>query len=131
MATKKSGGKITYRAEEEQKVSQMGFPADVLRKATPKVRELTVRDLNDLASAMAGLEIYNPKVKKLQIDDLNSLEEVFKGSKDKALGRLESVGRSRANLETLAAEAVGVDVSCCCCTPCCCCAATEVNPFAE
>ncbi len=111
-----------FRDPEMMKVTELGFPAPVLKKASARVKSLTVRDLNDLAGTFLGHETYNPRVKALTPEDLRSLEEVFRGQRDRALKLAESV-------ETLA-DAEGWSISCCSCTPCCCCAAADVDPFA-
>jgi hypothetical protein len=123
MASKKSSKKASSKRDPDLlKVSELDFPAPVLKKATARVRSLTVRDLNDLAGTFLGHETYNPRVKALTPEDLSSLEDVFRGQRDRALKLAESV-------ESLA-DAEGWSVSCCSCTPCCCCAAADVDPFA-
>lgn len=108
------------KAPELMKGSEPDFPGPVLKKATARVKSLTVRDLNELAGTFLGHETYNPRLKALTPEDLRSLEEVFRGQRDRALKLAESV-------ESLA-DAKGWSTSCCSCTPCCCAAA--IDPFA-
>jgi hypothetical protein len=114
--------KITLKQEKLRKVSQMGFSSAQLRNLTPKAKALTVRDLEDLADAFAGLEIINPEVRALKVEDISSLEQVFRAQRDAALERVVRAGDLAAT---------DIDVSCCCCTPCCCCAAADVDPFTQ
>ncbi|HEY0640450.1 MAG TPA: hypothetical protein VGD67_22705 [Pseudonocardiaceae bacterium] len=92
-------------------------PDEVLAKS-PRVRDLTVRDLNDLAAEFAGVPTNNPRVSELTLEDIQDIEGVFYDFKVAA-------GRDLARLGT--DQLASVDVSCCCCTPCCCCAATDTS----
>jgi hypothetical protein len=110
--------------------------ADNLRKATPKVKQLQVKDLEDLARRFHGVDVENSKIDKLQLEDFKSLEDVFQGYKHKALEQASRAKPARAPVKstnggggTGGAGGCGVNV-CCCCTPCCCCAAAAVDPFA-
>lgn len=89
---------------------------DILAR-TPGIADLTVHDLEDLASEFSGIPTSNARVSDLSIQDIQDIEAVFTDFK-------LSAGR-----EMLAerAAATSVDVSCCCCTPCCCCAATDMS----
>jgi hypothetical protein len=98
---------------------------DALRRATPKVRELRVKDLNDLARRLQGVDVMNPSLDDLQIEDLRSLEDAFQGYKQSLLEQAE-----RGEVKIPGEEEIFDNWSCCCCTPCCCCAAADVDPFA-
>jgi len=90
---------------------------DVLERV-PQVADLTVADLEDLASEFNGVPSYNPKVAELSIEDIQEIEAVFYDFKVAAAKDLARGGRE---------QLTAVDVSCCCCTPCCCCAATDMT----
>jgi len=107
-----------------RKVSQLKLDPNVLRLASDKVRELTVKDLNDLASEFSGVATENSRLQGLSLDDIRNIEEVFTEFK------LDSVERMINEGLRPGADLASVDVSCCCCTPCCCCAAAETDPFA-
>jgi hypothetical protein len=98
---------------------------DNIGKASPKVRELQVSDLNDLANKFHGIPVANPRLEGLTIDDYKSLEAVFQGYKQQLE---EKAARGEAVIP--GEEEIFDNWSCCCCTPCCCCAAAEVDPFA-
>jgi hypothetical protein len=85
----------------------------------PVVADLTVADLNDLASEFSGVPSNNPKVAELSLEDVRDIETVFFDFKVAA-------GRDLARRGGMSGLA-SVDVSCCCCTPCCCCAATDMT----
>jgi hypothetical protein len=89
---------------------------------TPQIADLTVQDLEDLASEFSGVPSNNPKVSELSLDDIRDIEAVFFDFKVAAGKELAGLGGG-ANLAS-------VDVSCCCCTPCCCCAATDMSETA-
>jgi hypothetical protein len=112
------GRKVGVKA----KVRDLDVPADVAKQATPKVRALTVGDLNDLARKFEGIAVANTAIDGLSAKDISSLEDVFHGAK-MALAEQVSEGESEAEIFD--------NWSCCCCTPCCCCAAAEVDPFVE
>jgi hypothetical protein len=114
----------SLNAQLKLRIVDMGFPEEVKRRITPEIADLTVRDLNDLASAFAGLEVHNPKVVRLRAEDIRSIDEVFADFKANAVSRLSQ--------DAFAVGEVSVEVSCCCCCPCCCCccAAADVDPFA-
>lgn len=95
-------------------------------KATPRVRELDIQDLNDLATKFHGHEVDNPKVQALTLEDIQSIEEVFSGAKEEGARRAQREGLPGPTPE----EPIDWSISSCCCTPCCCCAAAEVDPFA-
>jgi hypothetical protein len=124
-------------ARELRKVSQIKeLGADNLKKATPKVKQLQVKDLEELARRFQGVDVQNSKLDKLELDDFKSLEDVFQGYKHKALEQASRAKPARAPVKstnggggTGGAGGCGVNV-CCCCTPCCCCAAAAVDPFA-
>lgn len=90
--------------------------------ATPRVNDLTIKDLNDLAAEFSGVQSNNPKLASLSLEDLNSIEAVFVDVKL----NVAKVTRAAA---ASSAGAPAVNVSCCCCTPCCCCAAAVTEPF--
>lgn len=114
----------SLNAQLKLRIVDMGFPEEVKRKITPEIADLTVRDLNDLASAFAGLEVHNPKVVRLRAKDIRSIDEVFADYKANAVSRLSE--------DAFAVGDLSVEISCCCCCPCCCCccAAADVHPFA-
>jgi hypothetical protein len=127
-----------FAARELRKVSEIKeLGADNLKKATPKVKQLQVKDLEDLERRFHGVEVENSKIDKLDLEDFKSLESVFQGYKQKALDQAGRAKPARAPVKstngggsTGGAGGCGVNV-CCCCTPCCCCAAAAVDPFAE
>jgi hypothetical protein len=88
----------------------------------PKVSDLTVKDLNDLATEFQGVRSRNAKVASLTIADMEDLEGVF----------MEYKVNTARDLQTQASASGAVSaewsVSCCCCTPCCSCAAAEMDP---
>lgn len=110
------------KLDQMRTISQLGFEKAVVSKASPRVAELTVRDLNDLAAAFQGVEVRNPRISKLSVQDIQNIEEVFGEYK---MRQLQKISTTVSRVDELA-----IDISCCCCTPCCCCAATEVDPFA-
>ena len=111
---------------ERRKVSEITDLGDeALRRATPKVRELQVKDLNDLARRVQGVDVINPKLDDLKIEDIKSLESAFSEYKANKLKKVE-----RGEEKIPGEEEIFDDWSCCCCTPCCCCAAADVDPFA-
>ena len=111
---------------QERKVADIqDLGKENLDKASPKVRELRVADLNDLARKFQGVDVANPNIQDLSVDDYRSLEDVFQGYKQHLLERAEG-GEAVIPGE----EEIFDNWSCCCCTPCCCCAAADVDPFA-
>jgi hypothetical protein len=124
-----------FAARELRKVSEIKeLGAANLKRATPKVKQLQVKDLEDLARRFHGVEVENSKIDKLELEDFKSLEDVFQGYKHKALEQASRAKPARAPVKstngggTGGAGGCGVNV-CCCCTPCCCCAAAAVDPF--
>jgi hypothetical protein len=115
-----------FRENKLLKIADMvDIPEDLRKSAPDHIRDLTVRDLDDLAQKLMGVPTFNPNIDDVSIEDLGKLEELFKGYKDLKLDNLsgvESVGAIE-DLEKLC------DESCCCCTPCCCCAAVDVHPI--
>lgn len=87
----------------------------------PKVADLTVHDLNDLAREFTGVPTRNEKIADLSLEDIQDIEGVFLEFKVAAVKDLARVGRG---------DLASVDVSCCCCTPCCCCAAADMSETA-
>jgi hypothetical protein len=123
-------------ARELRKVSQIReLGAENLKKATPKVKQLQVKDLEDLARRFQGVEVENSKLDKLQVQDFKSLEDVFQGYKQRQLQVALKAKPAKAPVKGGGngggggAGGCGINV-CCCCTPCCCCAAASVDPFA-
>ena len=114
-----------FRRELRRKIADMGFDEQLLRQVSPKVRELTIQDLEDFARKIAGAEVANPRVTSLTVEDMQGIEALFRDQREQAL----ATAAMRLG-DTSSLAATSVDVSCCCCTPCCCCAATEVSPFA-
>jgi hypothetical protein len=95
----------------------------ILRDVNPKVLDLTIQDLTDLADELAGLDSHNPSVKSLRAEDLQDIEAIFYESRVRAFR-----GRGGARPGEVQAE-IFDNWSCCCCTPCCSCAASETDPF--
>jgi hypothetical protein len=92
------------------------------------VQELTIADLNTLASVASGAETAEGKLADLDADDLRSLDEAFHQAKLQAADMLARRLKRGANLTDEDQELFD-NWSCCCCTPCCCCAAADVDPF--
>ncbi len=115
-----------FRRELRRKIADMGFDDALLKQVSPKVRELTIQDLEDFARKIAGVEVANPRVNDLTIEDMQGVEALFRDQREQAL----ATAAARLGDSSTLGRAADVDVSCCCCTPCCCCAATEVSPFA-
>jgi hypothetical protein len=118
------------RAGVKTKVKQLDLPANLASKASKRVQELTVGDLNDLASQASGLSVENTSLQGLTEEDIRSLEEVFQGAKLAAAGQVAGRPGLTGGDEGLEGE-IFDNWSCCCCTPCCCCAAADIDPFAE
>jgi hypothetical protein len=98
-------------------------------RATPRVQELTIDDLNKLAK-VAGSTTGQASgaVAGLTADDLKSLDDAMHESRLQASDVLAR--RLKGGQEVSAEEQEIFDNwSCCCCTPCCCCAAADVDPF--
>jgi hypothetical protein len=93
---------------------------DVLERL-PKVADLTVHDLNDLAAEFSGVPTENERVSALTLEDIQDIESVFYEFKVAAGRELVKQGSPVGGAKS------SVDVSCCCCTPCCCCAATDMS----
>ena len=100
-------------------IAQLNLVDPSVLEKTPKIRDLTVRDLNDLAAEFTGIDTNNPRVADLTLQDIQDIEGVFFEFK---LAQARDLGAR--GLEELALE---VDVSCCCCCPCCCCAAADMS----
>jgi hypothetical protein len=99
----------------------------IFSKATPKVQELTVDDLNKLADVANQRAQPEGAVAQLTAEDLRSLDEAFHEARLQAADMLAR----RLGGQGLSAEEEEIfnNWSCCCCTPCCCCAAADVDPF--
>lgn len=108
----------------ERKIAEMGFDEELLRQMPQGILDMTAQDLEDYASAIAGVEVHNPKVNALTIEDMQGIEALFREQRNQALVTLASRLGDKGNV-----QGGGVSVSCCCCSPCCCCAATEISPF--
>jgi hypothetical protein len=95
--------------------------------ATPRVQELTVDDLNKLASVASGAAAPSGNLAALDADDIRSLDDTFHEA------RLQAADLLARRLKQGAGVAEDEEFldgwSCCCCTPCCCCAAADVDPF--
>lgn len=115
-----------FRANQLMRVRDMrDIPQESRAQASPRVLELSVRDLEDLALKLSGVPTTNRVIDELTFEDMRSLEDVFqayKASKFEALSGPENIGA----IEELAKIC---DSTCCCCTPCCTCAAAEVDPI--
>jgi hypothetical protein len=114
------------RRDPNRRVREIRELGPHLGRATPKVRELTVQDLEDLETKFKGEDPGNPKVAELTLEDLQSLEEAFQGLRQDAARRAEREGLPGP----IPGEPDDWTITCCSCTPCCCCAAAEVDPFA-
>jgi len=124
----RGSGQNSTRAVQLQKVGEIAdIPAETRRRASERVRDLSVRDLEDLALRLQGVPTHNPRVEEITYEDLQNLEELFQGYKNAKIESLQRVSRLAevAELEKIC------DYTCCCCTPCCCCAAADVEPFAS
>ena len=99
----------------------------VFGKATPRVQELTVSDLDKLAQVATGGESATGTLAELTAEDIRSLDDAFRDAKVQAADALSR----RLKGETLSPEEEEIfwGWSCCCTTPCCCCAAADVDPF--
>jgi hypothetical protein len=96
----------------------------ILNEVNPKVLELNVKDLTDLATEISGLDSFNPKVKSLTVEDRQDIEAIFYEARIKGLTSSEGAqGGAEPELFD--------NWSCCCCTPCCCCAAVDIDPFED
>jgi hypothetical protein len=116
--SREKSGSNDLKAMQLRTVAELDLvPPEVLEK-TPKIRDLTVRDLNDLAAEFAGVPTHNATVSELTLEDIQDIEGVFYDFKVAAGRDLARVGTD---------QLASVDVSCCCCTPCCCCAATDMS----
>ncbi|MEU8385593.1 hypothetical protein [Streptosporangium sp. NPDC048865] len=105
------------KTEQTRTVADLGLATPEQLERLPNIRDLTVRDLNDLAAEFSGIPTENRRVAALSVDDLQDLEGVFFEFK-------RSVGSDLVNRR---ATVSSVDVSCCCCTPCCSCAAADMT----
>jgi hypothetical protein len=108
------------KREQLRTVAEMNLVDREVLDRSPKIRELTVKDLNDLAAEFTGIPSNNEKVASLTLEDIQDLEGVFFEFKVSAL----------RDVATAPGDLAAVDVSCCCCTPCCCCAATDMSQTA-
>jgi hypothetical protein len=114
------------RSSKMTKINQMrDIPKDVRGKASKRVLELSVNDLDELALKFQGVPTQNTTIDKLNVTDLKSLEAVFAGYKNTKAEALSSIS-SVAEIEDI--EAFCTE-TCCCCTPCCCCAAAVADPI--
>jgi hypothetical protein len=108
-----------------QKVTDLGFSDSQLKAVSPRVRSLTVGDLQDFARAMEGITPTNKAVASLTPSDIKGIEDLFSAYRSSALQALGAGGT-----KTLATARLRISISCCCCTPCCsCCGAADVDPF--
>jgi hypothetical protein len=108
----------------------------ILNEVNERVLDLSVKDLNDLASQLAGVDSNNPKVRNISASDLQDIEAIFYEAKSTAIQTRESGGQFEYKPEP---GELGIEGeveaqffdgwSCCSCTPCCCCAAAVVDPL--
>jgi hypothetical protein len=108
------------KAEDLRTVAELNLVDPAVLAEMPKIAELTVEDLEDLASEFAGLDSGNSKVKDLTVEDIQDLEGVFFQFRAGALQKAAT--GDAGELEW--------SISCCSCTPCCCCAAVDVEASA-
>jgi hypothetical protein len=101
----------------------------IFGKASPRVQELTVEDLNKLAQVAHGSAAPSGVITDLSADDLRSLDDAFHEAR---LQAADLLARRLNDDQSLTDEEQEIfnNWSCCCCTPCCCCAAADVDPFA-
>jgi BMFP domain-containing protein YqiC len=109
------------KAQQLRTVADLDLVERETLERTPRIADLTVRDLNDLAAEFSGVPTNNPKVAALSLEDIQDIESVFFDFKVAAGKDLAQIGKG---------QLASVDVSCCCCTPCCCCAATDMSESA-
>jgi hypothetical protein len=108
-----------------QKVTDLGFSANQLKRVPARVKRLTVADLRDFARVMEGNKVDNKLVASLTATDIKGIEDLFSVYRSQAL---DSLGRSGASLSRI--SDLSISISCCCTTPCCCCCgAADINPF--
>jgi hypothetical protein len=99
----------------------------IFGSATPRVQELTIADLNQLAAVASGAAVPAGKLAALDADDIRSLDDAFHEAK---LQSADLLARRLKQREGVAEDEEFLDGwSCCCCSPCCCCAAADVDPF--
>jgi len=114
-------GKEKGKLPPDTKLDKLGLDEKQIKILTPRVRELTKKDLlrlDEINRTHAGkakeekiLEEFNSYLKKegrkeLTVKDLDSLTKATKGLKKRVTAD---------------------EVSCCCCTPCCCCSASAMT----
>lgn len=114
-----------------QKVSQLGFSATQLKGVSPRVRNLSVADLEDFGRLISGAPVQNKNVTSLTATDIKGIEDLFGSYRSQALEAINTAGVRGAVAGRLSESLVKeISVSCCSCTPCCCCCgAADVNPF--
>ena len=106
-----------------RKVADLGLGDPSVLARNPRVADLSVKDLNDLAQEFQGVRSRNPNVARLTIQDMQDLEGVFMEYKLDAARQLQAQASAQG---VVSAE---WSISCCCCTPCCSCAAAEMEPI--
>lgn len=99
----------------------------VFGRATPRVQELTVEDLDKLAQVATSGAEPSGAVAELTAEDIRSLDDTFQEAKVQAADALAR--RLRGESLSPEEEEIFWGWSCCCTTPCCCCAAADVDPF--
>jgi hypothetical protein len=116
------------RAGSGTKRKAAGMNPKVFKKATPRVQELTIEDLQLLERVSYGSASPAGVVAELDEQDLRSLDDAFREAKDEVT---RTLAKRLKQGETLTPEEQEIfnNWSCCCCTPCCCCAAADVDPF--
>ncbi len=105
------------KSEDRRTVAELNLVDPAVLAEMPRIAELTVEDLEDLASEFSGLDSGNNKVKDLTVEDIQDLEGVFFQFRAGALQKAASGGDGTLEWS----------ISCCSCTPCCCCAAADVE----
>ena len=101
-------------------VAELNLVDRTVLDRTPQIRDLTVHDLEDLASEFSGIPTNNDRVASLTVEDIQDIEGVFFQFKMDTARKVSSVA-------TKPTAGGGIDISCCCCTPCCCCAAADLS----
>jgi hypothetical protein len=109
----------------------MGFDPAQLALVTDQVRNLSIQDLEDLASSFFGQPVSNPKIPQIRAVDLKGLEDLFVDKRAKALLSIAGTA-GPGGVVTGPGGPGGPAPGGTTCTPCCCCtAAVELDPFSE
>lgn len=124
MPDQEAAGGRTVGGRKRRKLKQLDG-GKTFDRATERVQELTIEDLEQLAQVADGSATATAKLQELDAEDLRSLDEAFHQAKLQAADNLAGALQG----EGVADQEIFDGWSCCCCTPCCCCAAADVDPF--